>query len=262
MKITDDAKRKQLTVYIPDTRGVTISRYGIGNLKIGPGVYTYSRLPGAPTDVALGMPARPDWRYVDVKGTCPGATQECQAICYAARPVTEKGVVFAMWAINSATEDVPEIPEDCKILRIHISGDFSSVQYIRNWIDRIRERPDVTVWAYTRSWRVAALLPSLEELRTMPNVQLFASMDKSTQEDPPAGWRAAWIANDARLSTRDYDSPVDFLNVDRNHYANVDGSEAIRLSYTCPEETGHKPNCLECTYCFDGAQHDVTFIQH
>lgn len=45
---------KPLTVYIPDTRGVVLSRYGLGNLKIGPGVHTYSRLPGSPDDLALG----------------------------------------------------------------------------------------------------------------------------------------------------------------------------------------------------------------
>lgn len=44
-----------LTVYLPDTRGVVVSPFGRGNLKIGPGVYTYSRLPGSSLFVALGV---------------------------------------------------------------------------------------------------------------------------------------------------------------------------------------------------------------
>ena len=33
-------------------------------------------------------------------------------------------------------------------------------------------------------------------------------------------------------------------------------------SIICPEETGDKPNCLACGYCFEGKRNDVTFLQH
>jgi hypothetical protein len=223
----------KLLVIIPDTRGVEVSPYGGGNLKIGLGVRTYSRLPGHPLKTALGTP---DTAEVYGHGTCPGASEECQAICYAARPVKEQGVVHDMWFRNSFLDAVPPIPDDCTLLRLHISGDFTTAEYIDGWVARLTARPDVTAWAYTRSWRVASLLPALERLRALPNMVLFASMDKSVSEPPPDGWRVAWIDGDPRAPKR----------------------------LVCPEQTGRTPDCETCTYCFRNGPNraDVVFLNH
>lgn len=225
-----------LTVYLPDTRAVEISRYGKGNLKIGAGVYTYSRPAGA-----------------FYGGTCPGSTSGCEAICYAKRiagPVREN-------YNRNVDDDVPPIPEDCRLLRVHVSGDFNTTPYIENWIRRLTERPDVRMWAYTRSWRVSYLLPALERLRALPNVQLFASMDESHTDVPPPGWRRAWIDGDPRAGEpinvqAHKDDPVP------RNLTTFDGT----MTLVCPEETKHRPNCEQCHYCFDGRRNDVTFLRH
>jgi hypothetical protein len=259
---------KPLHVYLPDTRGVQMSRYGKGNLKIGLGVYTYSRLPGRPNRPALGSsgsqaidrdyPVVPRVNGMSYRGTCPGSTPECESICYARRPVEERGVVAAMWHTNSQTDEVPPIPEDAKTLRLHVSGDFDSVDYIRNWITRLTERPDVLTWVYTRSWRVKALLPALEELRALKNVTVFASMDKSTPSLPPKGWRRAWIDGDVRAG-QPQQVKAHLKDPEKHNLKTVDGTP----TYVCPEETKRQPNCEACTYCFaEGAVNDVTFLQH
>ena len=126
------------------------------------------------------------------------------------------------------------------------------------WNHRLHERPDVTCWAYTRSWRVPSLLPFLEDLRMLLNVQLFASMDKSHTDMPPKGWRRAWIDGDSRAGTPQQvqahmDDPV------THNLVTFDGAP----SYVCPEETGRKNNCAECQYCFArGGSKDVTFLLH
>ena len=241
-KITEDARKNQLTVYLPDTRGVTVSRFGRGNLKIGAGVYTYSRLPG---------------KYA---GTCPGSSSMCEEICYAKRVVLEGGVVADMWAENGfgyrAVALPDALPPDCRLLRLHISGDFDTVEYVEGWTSLIRANPGVRVWAYTRSWRVPELLPSLERLRALPNVQLFASMDASIAELPPTGWRVAWIDGDERCS-RSLTDPF-------HQAAPYDARAAVqgRVGYVCPEETGRKRDCEACGYCFDGRLNDVVFLRH
>lgn len=258
-----EQKTHALTVYIPDTRGVRVSRFGKGNAKIGmEGVYTYSRLPGYSEQEALGT------EEGDLlPGTCPGATAECQSICYARRPVEERGPVFGMWRANTLTERVPDVlPPDAKIVRIHVSGDFTSVEYIDGWRKLIHDHPEVRFFAYTRSWRVPELLVALENLRALPNLQLFASMDKSTEEMPPTGWRVAWIAGDYRLYVEESADCFGLMRrvderVDRNHRA-LSGQGADHHSFTCPEQTGHKANCQECRYCIDGNRNDVTFLQH
>lgn len=234
---------KPLVVHLPDSRGVEISRYGLANLKIGPGVYTYSRLAGYPSG--------------DAPTTCPGATSGCEAICYAKR--IDGIVKREVYLQNSLTDEVPPIPEDCKLLRIHVSGDFNTPEYILNWVRRLQQRPDVIAWAYTRSWRCHSLLEFLEVLRALPNVQLFASMDDSHEDVPPAGWRRAWIDGDTRAGEpwgqRAHEA---MLNAHLRNQQTFDGTKSL----ICPEETKHKANCVECGYCFEGRKNDVTFLKH
>lgn len=245
-------------VYIPDTRGVRLSPFGQGNLKIGMGVYTYSKLPGLPENQALGI--NPEYHGGGWRGTCPGASTECQSICYAARPVEEMGPVASMWLGNSMRgAEVPPIPADAKLLRLHVSGDFDSNGYINNWRERMIQRPDVRMWCYTRSWRVPALIDSLELLRALPNVQMFASMDKSITEVPPSGWRRAWIDGDLRAGEPfALRAHLDDGAYEHHNATTFDGDN----TYLCPEQTKRKKNCVECGYCIDGKQHDVTFLNH
>lgn len=283
---------KPLTVYIPDTRGVKLSSYGLGNLKIGPGVHTYSRLPGRPWKKSLGLhgaeplkcevepvvekPLRQGESHPGWVGTCPGSTEECESICYATRPVTELGPVATMWLRNTIDNIVPAIPEETKILRIHISGDFDRPEYIESWIARLSERPDVACWVYTRSWRVPELLASLERLRALPNVQMFASMDASCVDLPPTGWRRAWIHRTAEKAVKTgwgMETRLKFFKGRDEVDASV-GYDAVAMGalrgvafdstpgLICPEETGRKQNCVECGYCIKGQKYDVIFLEH
>jgi len=237
-------KGKYLKVYLPDTRNVVLEeRYGCGNLKIGMSVFTYSRPAGNPQE-----------RDNPANGTCPGSSSECEAICYAKRI---QGVVLDNYRRN-AIDKVPPIPVECELLRIHVSGDFDTVRYIKQWINRLTERPDVTAWAYTRSWRVPELLPALERLRALPNMQLFASMDVSIEELPPTGWRRAWIDGDLRAGQPVLMTAHGETVVSEHNFVTADGDR----SYLCPEETKRKKDCVSCGYCFEGQKHDVTFLKH
>lgn len=262
-----DAAKQQLTVHLPDTRGVTISRWGRGNLKLGmDGVYTYSRLPGRPDglyeSVAFAAGFEPDTST----GTCPGSSEECESICYAKR-VVDTPAVWEVWKRNSETEYLPSyvddpLPPDARIVRIHVSGDFSSVTYIDEWEKLARCRPEVAFFGYTRSWRVPELMRPLERFRALPNVQLFASMDKSIDEMPPSGWRRAWLEDDLRAISGGGPGAEQglefFLSEGVHNFTAEDG----RPSYVCPEETGRKPNCQSCNYCIRGTRGDLVFLIH
>jgi hypothetical protein len=169
--------------------------------------------------------------------------------------VRDEGGVWELWARNSKTEDIPdELPPGATLIRIHVSGDFSSPNYINQWTALVRRNPGVLFWAYTRSWRVAHLLPDLEELRALPNMQLFASMDKSILELPPKGWRRAWLEDDARCG-------VTPEAVEGNGWC-ISEDEYNSPALVCPEETGRKPDCQTCGYCLRGQRGDVTFLLH
>ena len=205
-----NATEEELTYHVVDDRRAIRSPWGKGNSKIGAGIYTYSRLPGR-------------------LQTCPGSTDLCEEVCYSKRITFNPILSNWMWE-NTVRPDVPPLPADAKVVRIHVSGDFNTVEYVCAWIAACKGRPDVAFFAYTRSWRVPLLWHYLEGLKLLPNVQLFASMDRSTLEAAPRGWRCAWLG--------------------------------AGFGITCPEEVGKKENCETCTYCFRGKRGDVVFPIH
>lgn len=183
---------------------VTLQR---GNTKLGSRVFTYSKLAIA---------------------SCPGASAICKAICYAETIRKRWPVVNNNWDYNyQAGEAVPSLAKlkPGSLVRIHVSGDFDTAGYIHAWRREIERRPDLTVWMYTKSWRVARLLPALERLRARPNVQMWASMDNSISDSPPRGWRRAYIEGDARIRRG--------------------------TSIVCPEQVAPKATitCQQCGYC-------------
>lgn len=253
-----------LTIRLPDTRGVIISRWGTGNEKLGTdGVYTYSRLPGSPDGRFAAASYKAGFAPNTSIGTCPGSTEACETICYAKRVVNT--AVWDVWKRNSDSETLPweddPLPADAKIVRIHVSGDFTTQSYIEAWIALATRRSEVLFFGYTRSWNVPQLLPGLERFRALPNVQLFASMD-GDMELPPEGWRRAWLEDDIRAISGggpgDEQGLEFFLGEGIHNFKAVDGEPV----YVCPEETGRKPNCQACGYCIRGTSGDVVFLVH
>ncbi|KKL92974.1 hypothetical protein LCGC14_1879330 [marine sediment metagenome] len=276
---------EELTYHVIDDRRATRSAYALGNSKIGlgAGVYSYSKLPGRPDGafeqlaVEHGLPAGAS------VGTCPGSTVECESFCYSKR-IKDNGPVWDWMKENTERGDVvPPVPKDARLVRIHISGDFDTEKYILSWTARIAQRPDVEFFAYTRSWRVPELLPHLEGLRSLPNIQLFASVDLSMTELPPEGWRRAWIETDPRAALTPNEVRLEAqgeepLGKDREDWRRKEAKPLMPIinergqhvftatggvpSYVCPEETGRKPNCDSCGYCIRGKKNDVLFLLH
>ncbi|MAH50750.1 hypothetical protein CMI37_33335 [Candidatus Pacearchaeota archaeon] len=191
----------------------TIGKISPGNRKLGK----------SPAIASWNIPAGP---------TCPGATAWCAKYCYAKkieRIYTNSRIAYA----RNYGATIPALDARVQYVRIHANGDFYNVNYIQEWTDYARANPGVLFWAYTRSWRVPDLLPSLETVRALPNMQLFASVDPSTPENPPIGWRVAY----------------------------VDGTPD-QSGYPCPEQSDRKESCLACGYCFKGKKHNVVFGEH
>lgn len=235
-----------LTTYLVEDRRGRVSAYGLGNSKVGPGVFTYSKLPGR------------------VGGSCPGASSHCEQICYAKRVAVTNDQVWALWTRNTLRgAEVPTLPPEAKIVRWHVSGDFDSVEYTRAWCKTVNRSPEVRFFGYTRSWRVPELSMWVTTLRDYPNVQLFASMDLSIDEMPPVGWRRAWIAGDPRATKRCIREPGPEGHDEGVYVAGTFDTEKYDSSaYICPEETGRKQSCVDCGYCILGRRGDVIFLQH
>lgn len=186
--------------------------------------------------------------------SCPGKTEFCASICYAAkveRIYTNTKQAYARnldrWLQDSIQWRLDMIQEinktGAKVIRIHANGDFIDAAYINAWRMIAETFPKVQFFAYTRSWRVASLLPALEAFRALPNVSLLASVDPTTGA-APAGWRVASILDKAE-----------------SKQAKKTG-KAPRQGLVCLEQAGKAPTCDKCKVCFAPMSAPVLFIQH
>lgn len=190
--------------------------------------------------------------------TCPGRTFTCESYCYAdaGRYRMLRDAHDANRTIADEKRGVIERTENLPAgawLRIHTSGDFYSAEYTHKWRIAAALRPDVMFWAFTRSWSVARILPSLERLRALPNVQLFASVDVSTVGAPPPDWRIAYLKADTF-------SPAATTRKIRARELRY--MQAADEALTCPEQTGDMADCLDCGFCILAKRGNVGFIQH
>ena len=173
--------------------------------------------------------------------TCPGASTWCREHCYARkierlRPNCRRAYMRNLALsldLDRLIEQVLEaLPEDAPVVRIHVGGDFYSVEYVDTWRFICEARPNTQFWAYTRSWTQPELREALERLRALPNVELFASTD-TAMPLPPEGWRVAFIEGDGRAT-----------------------------GLACPHQLGQVASCLECGYCFRKKAGNVVFQIH
>lgn len=119
--------------------------------------------------------------------TCPGKTAECSNDCYAAKLMRIYKNVDAKYTRNQAFASDPvfvdymtlTIPKNCQF-RIHVSGDFYDAEYVDKWIAIAQARPDVTFYAYTRSFRIPRIWLRILKLHSLPNVNVNLSVDDET----------------------------------------------------------------------------------
>jgi len=208
-----------------------------GNEKLGlHSVYKFS-LPTGPASMG---------------GTCPGATEWCLKACYARggwylkRPlligirnenlqVVHDLNQFSVLMAADLSKLVKKQERGRDVfVRVHDSGDFHTPEYAAAWASIAKAFPTIRFWAYTHSWTVPGMLPALEALRDMPNFQLFLSVDPSTTEQPPSGWRIASMANSPLAAP----GPV------------------------CMVQTGKQPDCESCGFCFLGTSKNVQWLPH
>ncbi|MBM4049590.1 MAG: hypothetical protein FJ279_31225 [Planctomycetes bacterium] len=192
---------------------------GEGNVKVGD-VFTFS------------LPSRK---------TCPGASSWCWDYCYAYRyERCRPGCQDAYERNLSLSRDTGKfirtligvLPRIMPCFRIHVGGDFYSVEYVHAWQRICSAFPQVKFWAYTRSWAAPELRTALEGLRSLENMQLMASTDPAMPL-PPSGWRVGFVDADPRAQ-----------------------------GMLCGEQTEQQESCLACGYCFQRSEGDVIFRVH
>lgn len=192
------------------------------------------------------------WNLPSV-ATCPGASEWCLENCYNA---DDRKTVFPIkrWAENwwlylnnpevlrnNIINQLNNTEEPCAV-RIHSSGDFYSTDYIGFWINVAKQNKQVKFWAYTRSWIIDRFHRNLDELRSLCNVELFASWDSTMDKSPPADWRKSYVF---------------YTENDANNFC-----KKTPKTFICPEQIGIVKNCASCNFCMKRLNKDIVFYFH
>lgn len=170
--------------------------------------------------------------------TCPGATADCKAYCYARKAeVQYKQVLpyrYTNLALSKAKDFVANMVAEItrlklRTIRIHESGDFYNQAYVNKWTAIAKALPSVRFTFYTKSFH----LFDFTKLRALPNVTAFASIDPTTPIE--------------RLyPARDWDKATVICK----------GAEAPKGFFVCPG------SCKECSHCYKAHATSVAFHQH
>lgn len=172
---------------------------------------------------------------------CPGASPWCREHCYAwrfeqlrpnCRRAYIRNLALSLEPSRFVEHVLGALPENAPLVRIHVGGDFYSAEYCSGWLEVCQARPNTQFWSYTRVWSVSTLRRDLEQLRTLPNLELFGSSDPDMPL-PPEGWRVAFLEIDPRAS-----------------------------GLPCRHQQGQVHSCLECGYCFRERAGNVVFKVH
>lgn len=211
------------------------------NTKLGPLIHGWS------------LPAGRKW-------SCPGESHLCGPRCYAKRgffrmPSVNKSHIrnfnfshttgFVDWMTATLTSSF------VRVVRVHVSGDFYDLEYVRKWFQIVHRLPRVTFFAYTRSWQEEEQLPELIRLAGEPNFQMWWSIDRATGPAPLVrGVRRAYMAID------DVDAgyaPDDCDLVFRDQPVTV--MKKANGIQVCPPENGVttkvKLTCSHCGICWN-----------
>jgi len=136
----------------------------------------------------------------------------------------------------------------CEIVRISISGDFYSPDYVEKWVEIVRNCPTTVFFSYTRSWRLAAIRPALDRLAALPNMRLWWSVDSETgiPDDVPPRVRLAY------MSVALIDEPAQPVDlVFRDYPIRGITQKRVAGAMVCPPENGvTKINCEKCGFCW------------
>lgn len=138
-----------------------------------------------------------------------------------------------------------------RVMRVHVSGDFYSVDYIRKWLEITQRLPRVQFFAYTRSWRIEEMFPELLKLAGQDNFQMWWSMDRETGPAPLIrGVRRAYMAiDDVDAAHAPDDCDLVFRDQTKTVMKKANGVQV------CPPENGvkmkNKITCSQCGICWN-----------
>lgn len=172
---------------------------------------------------------------LEERATCPS---DCGAwdICYgsnmpfATRWDTSDGGLLLMQKLREELDGLDRKHPRGYSLRLHVLGEFFSLDYVDFWYDQLRARPALNIYGYTHV--SGALRDAIDDVAATFGVRFVIF-----QSQAPTGFSAR---------------PAALL----------EGEEGADKLPICPEQTKQSPGCLACGLCTMRWVRGVTFKKH
>ena len=194
------------------------------------------------------------WQFsLPARKSCKlGMTEPCEDVCYALDFVFMQASARRKHEDNwERAQDLDEFQADLyaevrykrvRRLRIHVAGDFFSLDYLLVWLWIAKRCKTTKFLFYTRSWRAPELRDALIEIASLPNVFAFWSEDRETGPCHfPAGRRCF-------LCTSLQDEMLVPPGVLIFRQKTKPSKKWINGSWVCAKEQG-LPTALTCSSC-------------
>jgi hypothetical protein len=119
------------------------------------------------------------------------------------------------------------------VIRLHVLGDFYSVDYVKFWEQMLIEHPTLNIFGYTARWG--------DDIQYAIHIQLNRRFPD-------------------RCVIR-YSRNQEYDETTKARFAAEEGFTGP--AFTCPEQTGKAASCAECGLCWaSGATKTVKFLSH
>lgn len=174
---------------------------------------------------------------------------DCQFRCFSASqevlfPATRKARQYNLDSLLGLTIQgmtsliLESIPSDAGVIRLHVGGDFFSVNYLRAWLEVAAIRPNLLIYAYTKSLHfIQAIIPQVGDSLDLasgvllPNFRIVASRGgKYDHLISELGIREAIVV----MSENETSLPIDHTD---EHALLPGGSFALLIHGTQPKGT-------------------------
>ena len=143
-----------------------------GNSKIGAGVWHFSTLPAN-----ISFSVNVCGKRMEVCGTCPCKCIGCYAMAgnfryqnvkdsLAVRTVIARE--YMEWFERAINAQI--LADNIKLVRIHASGDFFSMEYAETWKRIARNNPAVRFWTYTKRTECEGVFDGLENANIVKSI--------------------------------------------------------------------------------------------
>lgn len=117
------------------------------------------------------------------------------------------------------------------VVRLHVLGDFYSVEYVKYWERKMNEHPTLSIYGYTHR----------ETFGTIGSEVVRLNVER------PAQFRVRFSDDDS-------------TSFSANTYAKA--SDVPSTEVVCPEQLGATPSCADCGLCWAMKDKPVAFLEH